>query len=84
MKRFDLEQAIMSCWNVVEDIDVISEHFQENDEVVNVLMGLSRLYQMKFEKCFNLFEECIREGGITPVRRIRGYEQDAGYPDTFS
>jgi hypothetical protein len=60
---FDLEQEIMSCWSVVEDIKVVysTERLYENeDEMQNVLLGISALYQIKFESLFNTFEECVR------------------------
>ena len=63
--RFDLEQQIMSCWNVVEDIKMVQQmtdlrHLSE-DELANALLGLQTLYQMKFEVLFNTFEKMIQE-----------------------
>lgn len=62
--RFDLEQGIMKCWSVVDDIDMLYEGVLErdmsNDDIANALLGMKVLYQMKFEKCFELFETCVR------------------------
>lgn len=63
-KRFKLEQDIMACWSVVDDIEVLYSHVMEAkkldaDVVANVLLGMKQLYQMKFEKCFSSFEEVI-------------------------
>ncbi len=62
--RFDLEQEILNCWRVVDDLKILYENVLENsnldkDEVANILIGLSQLYEMRFEKTFHIFEECI-------------------------
>ena len=59
-KIFDLEQGIMKCWNVVDDLDLIYSRTMEKpldqDEMANILLGMKSLYQLKFEKCFAEFE----------------------------
>lgn len=66
--RFDLEQQIMSCWNVCEDIKAVYRQYDfrspSEDEMMNVLIGLEQLYQLKFEQMFNTFETLIRERKI--------------------
>jgi hypothetical protein len=60
--RFDLEQEILECWNVTKDIDDFY-HAQESlteDEQMNYLLGLKQIYEVKFEKLWKTFEECIR------------------------
>jgi hypothetical protein len=62
--RFDLEQEILNCWRVVDDLKILYENVLENstldrDEVANILIGLSQLYEMRFDKTFRIFEECI-------------------------
>jgi len=62
--RFDLEQEIMDCWGVVDDIDTIyhAEHlYKDIDKMEEALIGLKILYQLKFEKLFNTFEDCVRQ-----------------------
>lgn len=63
--RFDLEQQIMNCWNVVDDIKMVQAmndlRALSEDEMANALLGLQTLYQMKFEVLFNTFENLIRE-----------------------
>jgi len=65
-ERFELEQQIMNCWSVVDDLDTLFEEVCENDEftqdqISNILLGLKELYQLKFEKLFRQFEQSIRE-----------------------
>lgn len=67
--RFDLEQGILKCWNVVDDIDLLYENVLEKDmttdEIANTLLGLQQLYKMKFEKLFGTFEKLVQEKKIT-------------------
>lgn len=60
--RFDLEQEIMDCWHVVDDLKTLSEQWENvrEDEKLNIISGLSSLYQLKFVTLFNTFEQCIK------------------------
>jgi len=60
--RFDLEQNIMQCWNVTDDIQLLLDMYDEMDEdqMMNYLIGIKQMYQMKFERLWNNFESCIR------------------------
>lgn len=60
--RFDLEQNIMQCWNVCDDIQLYLDMYDnmDEDQKLNYLIGLKQMYQLKFERCFNNFEECVR------------------------
>ena len=59
--RFDLEQDIMNCWNIVEDMKTIYDmlDYTDQDKVMNSLLGLQTLYQMKFEKLWATFEQVV-------------------------
>ena len=63
--RFDLEQEIMNCWHVTEDIQTLYESpdFLELDEneIANYLLGLKTIYGVKFEKLWNVFEKLIKQ-----------------------
>jgi hypothetical protein len=63
--QFDLEQGIMGCWNVTSDLDVLFEELVENDafnkdKASNFVLGLSTIYEAKFEKLFRTFEEFLK------------------------
>ena len=71
---FDLEQEIMQCWSVVDDIDLVvkylidSDYFDENDfsakasdEVMNKVGSLKDLYEVKFHKLWETFEKVTKE-----------------------
>ena len=65
MKIFDLEQEIMKAWHVVDDIQLLNENVMETamstDDIANALLGLEKLYNMRFEKVFNTFEDLCKE-----------------------
>lgn len=71
-KIFDLEQQIMTAWNVVDDIDLLYTHFGDDplfsgmsgkaeDEMMNLLLGVKSMYALKFEKLWHTFEEICSE-----------------------
>jgi hypothetical protein len=66
--RFDLEQHIMKCWNVTEDIDLLNYNVLEKDmskdEISNFLLGLKTIYQCKFEDLFDNFSKLLEDGKI--------------------
>lgn len=64
---FDLEQDIMSCWQVVDDVKLLYYHFGDDprfvgldakaeDEMMNLLLGVKSMYELKFEKLWKTFE----------------------------
>jgi hypothetical protein len=60
--RFDLEQEILECWNVTKDISNFyhAQEWLDQDQQMNYLLGLEQMYEVKFEKLWKTFEECIR------------------------
>lgn len=63
MDRFDLEQAIMSCWNTADDIRLLSEAVIEQelskDDINNTLTGIEQIHQLRCQKAFDIFEELV-------------------------
>lgn len=59
--RFDFEQQIQKCWLVTDDIGEVAEgimdHDLDHDRIVNALTGIQQLYELKFNKLWDLFEE---------------------------
>jgi hypothetical protein len=68
MTRFELENAIMSCWNTCEDIKLVSSKVLEGgmteDELSNALIGIEQLHDMRCEKVFEIFEDLIGCGSL--------------------
>lgn len=68
MNRFDLEQQIQACWNTKDDIDLLSDAVQmgdlSNDDIINVLLGISQLHEMRCKKVFDTFSHLVHSGVI--------------------
>ena len=61
-KMQDLEEQIMNCWNVVDDMkSYLSAKHLEDDRTMNFLIGMTELYQVKFEKLWDTYEDALRE-----------------------
>lgn len=58
---FELEQNILDCWNITKEIETLTEAVLETDisvdDISNVLIGLEKLYNIKFNKLFSTFEQ---------------------------
>ena len=78
---FELEQSILQCWNVVDDIKLITQQVYDRpkplteDELGNLLMGLESMYTLKFQKCFDEFEAVCRE--FHKFRKTHEFVQNA-------
>lgn len=69
--RFDLEQDIMSAWNTVEDIDLIYHNTdklklsaKDCDNLQNQLLGLKHIVELRFQRLFSTFEDCVHKGEL--------------------
>ena len=66
--RFDMEQQLMSCWCVVDDMKVVTKEVLEGDydrdKVANMLLGMEALYDAKFNKLFAMFENGVTSRSI--------------------
>lgn len=55
MNFFELEQHIQGCWNVCEDIKTLEEQGADMKD----MLALSTLYDYKFQKLWEIFEELL-------------------------
>lgn len=68
--RFDLEQKILECWHVVDDIRTLNKQRKNrpgtmtDDQVANYLLGLETIYQVNFGQLFAMFESMCSDGKI--------------------
>jgi len=56
--RFDLEQQILECWKVTDDIKL----FAEQDPSEEKWLALKTYYDAKFDQLWNTFETMCHEG----------------------
>jgi hypothetical protein len=57
VNRFDLEQDILNCWHVTDDIDTLLTGYLDGpemsqDDVANVLLGLKTLPKVSLSRAF--------------------------------
>jgi hypothetical protein len=55
--RFDLEQEILQCWNVTDDIKNYAAESATSEE----FSALAQYYERKFDRLWNTFESMIHE-----------------------
>ena len=62
---FDFENEFIKTFHIIDDIDLLYENVMDNDmskdDIANVLLGLKKIYSMRFEKSFDLFEKLCNE-----------------------
>jgi hypothetical protein len=62
---FDLEQGILRCWNITDDIGEILDDLEsghmEMHEAAEALRAYQKVYQRRFERCFAQFEAYTAE-----------------------
>jgi hypothetical protein len=61
MKRFDLEQSIMQCWNIIDDLEMLIEQEQVTELNIEAVITL---YKCRFNKCWEDFEDSIKDRSI--------------------
>jgi len=92
-KIFDLEQDILSCWHVTDDLKLLYERIGDSSEfrdlsathtdaIMNILLGLQEVYDMRFEKCFRSFEAVSEENRL--YRKISGVEREQELVNLFN
>ncbi len=62
--RFDLEESIQQLGQISDDVKLLSENVMENpdidiDGIVNTLIGLESIHNMRFDKCIEVLEYVI-------------------------
>ena len=75
--RFNLEAEIMSVWNTKDDLESITSRLTDDpdgplteDEIANVLIGLTELHDIRCKKLFNVFESMLKEKRFNEVEKL--------------
>ncbi len=84
--RFNLEAEIMSVWNTKDDLESITSRMMDDpdpmseDDIANVLIGLTELHDIRCKKLFNIFEAMLKERIIsnenTSMEKASGREEE--------
>ena len=65
--NLELEQHIMECWGMVDDVNLLYKEVMDNDlhkdqdKLANALLGLCTIYEMKFKQAFYTYEETLKQ-----------------------
>jgi hypothetical protein len=75
---FDLEQGILRCWNITDDIGEILDDLEsghmEMHEAAEALRAYQKVYQRRFERCWAQFETYTAE--VRDLRaRLQGLDE---------
>jgi hypothetical protein len=69
--RFNLEEEIQNVWQTKDDLDAITERILDDpngpmteDQMANVLIGLSELHETRCKKLWKVFESIVKERGF--------------------
>ena len=93
MKIFDLEQQIMNCWHVVDDVDLLACNIldtekwsnlpaKEADELFNILFGIKNVYEQRFQQLWDTFEVVCRD--YHNHRKMAGIERQEELEKMFN
>lgn len=66
--QFDLEDMLMKCWHVTDDIELVITMVEnididakDKDKLMNVLIGMKELYNARYNAMFEVFEDIVRQ-----------------------
>ena len=59
--RFDLEQAIIEAWHVVDDLKLLMHRleYMNEDQIASAIHGLEIFADMRFESLWDTYENCL-------------------------
>ena len=92
--RLDLEDDIMKCWNVTEDLDIVLERVCDSpkfkdmppelaDKIANLMIGLKELYDMRFERLFDTYKQAYNLDEYRKQEYTEsGFRREYAGPDT--
>lgn len=85
---FDLEQQIMDCWRVVDDLKMVTDHIvdspespelsaEASDEIQNKYGAIHQLYAVKFQQVWDTFEKVCAEYHASRKENYHGTSSSA-------
>ena len=74
--RFNLEEEIQNVWQTKDDLVAIAERVYDDpdgpmteDEIENVLTGLSELHETRCKKLWKVFETMVKEKAFVKLEK---------------
>lgn len=57
----DLEQEVLRCWEVTQDLDLLAQEYEHDDDICNRVLGIKHVYDMRFNKAWDTYEKVCKE-----------------------
>lgn len=58
----DLEQEVLLCWGVTEDLKLFADEYKHCDvDVYNKAIALAHVYDMRFNRAWETYEKVVEE-----------------------
>jgi hypothetical protein len=57
----DLEQEVLRCWSITDDLQLLAEQHEENGDLSMQILGIKEVYEMRFRKAWDTYEKVVEE-----------------------
>ena len=57
----DLEQEVLRCWEVTQDLDLLAREYEHDGTISSRLLGIKEVYDMRFNKAWVTYEQLVAE-----------------------
>jgi hypothetical protein len=57
----DLEQEVLRCWEITQDLDLLAQEYEHDDNICNRVLGIKHVYDMRFSKAWDTYEKLVEE-----------------------
>lgn len=72
----DLEQEVLRCWEVSQDLDLLAQEYEHHDGLCNKILGIKNVYEMRFSKAWNTYEKVVAEHYAWKKREVNFDEEN--------
>ena len=71
----DLEQEVLLCWGVTEDLKLLVNETSDED-MQNKILGIIQVYDMRFRAAWTSYEDVVSEYYAWKPREVNFDEED--------
>lgn len=57
----DLEQEVLRCWEVTQDLQLLAEVVNDGSDHTETVKGIKEVYDLRFEKAWKTYETLVDE-----------------------
>lgn len=80
MKIVNLEQQMLECWKVIDDMELVARHIKNTSELSDAevmykyIVAIKDLYDLKFQNMWDTFEKVCKE--YHTAHKLAGLERN--------